>query len=98
MRTQTYNSEELTLLTAVLNHVCIQLGVLDNGYRTSLAKKIMFKADTGERRFEALADFASQGVLFAPLKVAQRKRDEIIVPFPFSMIDPASDRDRVPEH
>lgn len=94
MYADAYNSGELTLFTNVLEHVCDQLGALDDGYRASIGRRIIFKAETGERRFEALAHFASQGALFAPSKPAHRNRDEIILPYRFSMIDPASDRGR----
>lgn len=95
MNGNAYNSAELTLFTEVLDCVCLRLGVVDTEYRANIGKRIMFKAESGERRFVALADFAAQGTLFPPSRPGIRKREEIRIPYPFSMIDPAADRGRL---
>lgn len=92
MHTPAYSSEELGLFTKVLDHVCRKLQVIDDEYRTSLGKSIMFKAQTGERCFQVLADYACQGRSFDQSKLRATKGDDIVLKHRFSMIDPAADR------
>lgn len=89
MYTPTYNSEELRLFARVLDHVCIKLRVVDSELRTSIGKTIMFKAQTGERRFAALADYACLGRSLDDVK--HKSTNDVCLKYQFSMIDPKAD-------
>ena len=91
MYCSTFNSQELGLFTAVLDQVCIDLRVIDDAYRDSIGKRIMFKAQMGERRFQVLAKYAHQGGLPELFRSAGNNSNDILVPYryQFSMIDPA---------
>jgi hypothetical protein len=89
MHNGSFNSEEITLLTAVLNRVCSDQHVVDDGERLDIGIRLIHKAQTGERRFQALADYATRGGLIPQLYNASS-----VPPFPpyrFSVIDPAAD-------
>lgn len=85
----TFDSNELALFQAVLDRVCADQHIRDDFHRTALGKRIILKAQTGERRFQALADYAARDG-FPPRLKAKNDRTEILL-HGFSMIDPAAD-------
>ena len=58
MQDSTYDPNELTLFSAVLDRVCSDHHIRDDFYRITVGRRIFLKARTGERRFQALADYA----------------------------------------
>ena len=92
MQSACFNTEEIALLTAVLDRVCTDQQVLDQGERTSIGKRIILKAQTGERRFQALADYAARGGLIPQLLPARKNGGHNPTPYRFSVIDPAADK------
>ena len=91
MQSACFNPEEITLLTAVLDRVCADQHVLDERERTSIGKRIVLKAQSGERRFQALADYAARGGLILQLLPGGKKGGHNSTPYRFSVIDPAAD-------
>ena len=89
MQNACFNSEEITLLTAVLDRVCAEALVVDETERTSIGRRIILKAQTGERRFQALADYAARGGLIPQLQ--NRSPASPYSRYRFSMVDPAAD-------
>jgi hypothetical protein len=79
MTNQIFTSEDLSLFTAVVDRVCDDLRIFDKTMRLALGRKVLTKAQTGERRFEALVEYAGQTI-------------GNISPYRFSMIDPAGDQ------
>jgi hypothetical protein len=88
MQDSTYDPNDLTLFSAVLDRVCADHHIRDDFYRTTVGKRIFLKARTGERRFQALADYAALDGLPKRLKATNNTID-IFVGRGCSDVEPA---------
>jgi hypothetical protein len=86
-----FSPEEIALLTAVLDRVCADKHVVDESERTSIGKRIILKAQTGEWQFHALADYAARGGVIPQLQPDSKAGADKFAPHGFSMVDPLAD-------
>ena len=89
MQDSTLYADDLTLLTAVLDHVCIAQHIQDDLHKMTIGRRIILKAQMGERRFQVLADHAVKCELFYQSRTQNKATD--ILAYRFSMIDPTAD-------
>lgn len=87
MIVSSFDSQDLTLFTTVLERACSDMGASDESRRQATAARIMHMAQTGERDFEVLREYAMAS---NPRDQRELPRlDQILLPRPFSMIDAA---------
>ncbi len=89
MQDSTLYSDDLALLTAVLNYVCTAQHIQDDLQKMTIGRRIVSKAQMGERGFGALVEHAIRAELFYQSRVESKANDNLA--YRFSMIDPAAD-------
>ena len=89
MQDSALHSDDLALLTAVLDHVRTVQHIQDGLQKMTIGRLIVSKAQTGERRFRALAEHAIRAELLYQSRVESKATDTLA--YRFSMIDPAAD-------